>query len=364
MKTHSEARVIGSSSRPRVVGSAALVGLGVAFASGPAYAHVKWFAPYDVVASPLAVGEVLTPQFVRFFLGSILLVYGYFWFDRLILRQHVLETVLARLKVSEATAGAIMRGAAFIFFGAAGVYGLTTEAFLLTPELKAADPWVPWLQLAMAACALHRRALPVIGLGIAVLYFVAVGRYGIFHLLDYLILAGVAYYFMAAAANGPGWTKSRYITLYATTGLTLLWASVEKWGYAAWTLPLLESKPNLLMGLDPGTYMILAGFVEFNVTFLLLSSVSLVSRIVALGLLGIFVLATYEFGLIDAIGHLLIMAILFVLVVHGPTTGRNFLAMPEKSLWVEAYFMTGLYALAFVLIFIAYYGIHALAYGN
>jgi hypothetical protein len=32
-----------------------------------------------------------------------------------------------------------------------------------------------------------------------------------------------------------------------------------------------------------------------------------------------------------------------------------------KSLWTEAYFMTGLYVLAFVLMFIAYYGLHALA---
>jgi hypothetical protein len=85
---------------------------------------------------------------------------------------------------------------------------------------------------------------------------------------------------------------------------------------------------------------------------------------VALGLGSIFVLAIYKFGLIDAIGHLLIIAILFVLVVYGPTKGRNFLVLEQKSLWTEAYFMTGLYVLAFVLIFIAFYSFHFLAYGN
>jgi hypothetical protein len=53
-----------------------------------------------------------------------------------------------------------------------------------------------------------------------------------------------------------------------------------------------------------------------------------------------------------------------VLIVHGPTKGRDFLVLEQKSLWTEAYFMTGLYILAFVLIFIAYYGLHFLAYGN
>ena len=150
--------------------------------------------------------------------------------------------------------------------------------------------------------------------------------------------------------------------LYAATGLTLLWASIEKWGYPSWTFPLLESDPSLLMGLDARTYMVLAGFVEFNLTFVLFSSASLLSRAIALGLMSVFVLAIAKFGMIDAIGHLLIIAILAVLVLHGPTEGRNFLVLEGKSLWTEAYFMTGLYVLAFVLVFTAFYGFHYLAY--
>ena len=34
--------------------------------------------------------------------------------------------------------------------------------------------------------------------------------------------------------------------------------------------------------------------------------------------------------------------------------GRYFLALEQKSFWTEAYFMTGLYILAFVLVFTAY----------
>jgi hypothetical protein len=317
--------------------------------SGSAHAHVKWFSEYDLNKPPLPVGEVLTGQFVYFFLSSVLLIYAFFWFDRYVFRQRILENVLRRYAVSEPAAFMIMRCAALVFLAAISAYGMAGDAFFLTPELKTDRRWVPWAQLGMALCALHRRTVPLIGLGIAALFVAAVYQYGIFHLLDYLILIGVAYFFLAVVMPGPGWLMSRYIVLYATTAITLLWASVEKWAYPFWTYPLLAREPGLLMGFEPHTFMVLAGFVEFNLTFMMLSSVSLLSRMIALGLGSVFALAIYKFGLIDAVGHLLIMAILFVLVIHGPTRGRNILVLEQKSLWTEAYFMTGLYILAFVL---------------
>ena len=341
-----------------------LVLLAGLLASGSAQAHVKWFAEYDLNKPPLPIGDVLTGQFVHFFLSSVLLIYAFFWFDRYVFHRRILQDVLSRYTVSEPVAFMIMRGAALVFFVAISAYGISGHAFFLTPELKTDQRWAPWVQLAIALCALQRRTVPLIGLGIAGLYFAAVKQYGLFHLLDYLILIGVSYFFLAAPMAGPGWLMSRYIVLYATTAITLLWAAVEKWGYPIWTYPLLAREPDLLMGLQPHTYMVLAGFVEFNVTFMLLSSASLLSRAMALGLALVFALAIYKFGVIDAIGHLPIIAILFVLTVYGPTKGRNFLVLEQKSLWTEAYFMTGLYVLAFVLIFIAYYGFHFLAYGN
>ncbi len=40
------------------------------------------------------------------------------------------------------------------------------------------------------------------------------------------------------------------------------------------------------------------------------------------------------------------------------------LVLPSKSVFTEAYFMTGLYFLAAGMIFILYYGIHYLSYGS
>lgn len=334
------------------------------FACGPAHAHVKWFADFDLTKPPLPVGEVLDGQFVAFFLSSVILIYGFFFFDRFVLRTRLFESALGRCTISESVAASIMRGAAFAFFAAVGAYGLSGQAFFLTPELRTDLRWVPWLHLGMALCALYWRTLPLVGLGAAFLYVVAAYQYGIFHLLDYLILIGVSYYFLAAPLPGTRWLTSRYVTLYATTAVTLMWAAVEKWGYPAWTYPLLARDPGLLMGFAPATYMLLAGFVEFNLTFMLLSGASLLARVVALGLGAVFILAIYKFGLIDAVGHLLIIAILTVLVLHGPTKARAFLVLEQKSLWTEAYFMTGLYVFAFVIIFIGYYGLHALFYGE
>jgi hypothetical protein len=104
--------------------------------------------------------------------------------------------------------------------------------------------------------------------------------------------------------------------------------------------------------------MLLAGFVEFNIGFILLSSASVFSRLIAFGLAALFFLAVFEFGIIDAVGQ--IMTVLGLLTVRGPTDARYFLVLSDKTLWTEAYFMTGLYMLALNVMFLAYYGLYAL----
>ena len=47
--------------------------------------------------------------------------------------------------------------------------------------------------------------------------------------------------------------------------------------------------------------------------------------------------------------------------VFNNADARFFLVLSNTSLWTESYFMTGLYILAFNIVFIAYYGIYYLA---
>ena len=328
--------------------------------ASPTYAHVKWFVPYDLSEPPRQIGEVINADFAGLFILSTLCIYAFFWIDRFLYRKRLFADRLERLVISEEQAFWIMRGAASIVFGALFVYGLTRDSFFLTPELHTPSAMVKWLHLAMALAVLYRPTVPLAGLGIFVLYGLGIADYGLFHMLDYLMFVGIGVYFVLAPFRGEGWVKSRYVALFATTGLALLWGALEKLAYPQWTYPLLEQSPELLMGMSPAFYMVLAAFVEFNIVFILLSSASAFSRFIALGLNTIFILAIFEFGMIDAIGHLVIIAVLAILTVRGPTSARYFLVLSDNSLWTEAYFMTGLYMLALNVMFMSYYALHAL----
>jgi hypothetical protein len=341
-------------------------GLALSLISSTAAAHVKWFAETDAAETPKPIGEVLTqPAFVGLFLLSVLCIYTFFLIDRWALRKGVLATLDTRMKSFDGFSIHVMRISGAIFFlSLAAWYWLHGSGFYITPELKTSEAWVPWLHLVMGLCALSRRTAFITGLGIALLYAFSIEHYGVYHLIDYMIFLGIGYFFMTSASNNAKWRKSAFIVLFASTGLTLTWAAIEKFAYPQWTFAMLEANPGMLMGMDALTYMTLAGFVEFNITFILLGAASMIGRLVALGLQSVFVLAIFKFGIVDAIGHLMIIAILFVLFVRGPTDARNMLVLRDKSLFTEAYFMTGLYYLAIVSMFFAYYGLHILYYGH
>lgn len=337
---------------------AAIAGLLV---SMPAQAHIKWFEPFDLKQAPRPIGEVLELTFVYLFLGSVAFVYTFFLFDRYAYKKGFLVAFDERLRVFDGLSIIIMRGASGLFFAALWAFAVFGgQGSYLAPELVTTEAWVPWLQLAMAFCALSRRTAPLIGVGIIVLYALSITRYGTFHLLDYLIFPAIAYFFIATASGAKGWKKSGFVALFAMTGINFLWLAIEKFAYPQWTYPLLAKHPDLLMGIDAKTYLMLAGFVEFVVIFLLLGAASVVTRLIALGFQTLLVLGILKFGLIDAIGHLMINAVLFVLIVRGPTDARNILVLATKSPQMEAYFMTGLYYLALVNAFLLYYGLYAL----
>ncbi len=330
-----------------------------------AQAHVKWFVDFSVREPPLPIGEVIDKTFVYMFIASVIACYLFFLADRYIYENGYLAEFDKKLKLFDNAANYIMRAAAGIFFislflwWALG-YG---ESFYLTPELKTKLPFVPWIHLVIGLCVISRHTTPITGIGIFFLWILAATHFGLYHLLDYMIFLGIAYYLSVAGIRKKGWLKSAFITLFACTGLTLIWAAMEKFAYPEWTNPIFEKNPVMLMGMSAATFMKLSGFMEFFITFILLGAVSVVGRLISLGFMSIFVLAVLQFGAVDAIGHLMIVAILFVLIVRGPTDARNMLVLPDKSLFTEAYFMTGLYYLAFVTIFLLYYGLHHIFYG-
>ena len=343
---------------------ALLVGFALLVVLSPsnAFAHIKWFAPFDLSKPPLAIGEVLNTTFVRLYLLSIICIYVFFYIDRLAYRKRFLTDTLTPYTLNNAQSFWIMRISISVFFFALFLMGISGSGILLTLELRTDRTAIHILQLLIAGFALYRPSTPLVGVGIIILYAIGLWQYGIFHMLDYLVFLGIAVYFLLTALSDKKWVTVGYVTLFATTGLSLLWSAIEKWGYPGWFYTLLDANPALMMGMEQTFYVILAGFVEFNIVFILLGSVSMFSRVIAFVLEAVFILAVYIFGWVDFVGHLLIIAIVLILILRGPTSAREFLALPDKSLWAEAYFMTGLYILALNVMFLAYYGIYSLTH--
>jgi len=143
---------------------------------------------------------------------------------------------------------------AFFFLSLAAWYWFHGPGFYITPELKTSEIWVPWLHLAMGLFALSRRTAFITGLGIIFLYAVSIEHYGIYHLIDYMIFLGIGFFFMASASDSAKWRKSAFVVLFASTGLTLTWAAIEKFAYPQWTFALLQANPGMPKGMDAATY--------------------------------------------------------------------------------------------------------------
>ncbi len=112
--------------------------------------------------------------------------------------------------------------------------------------------------------------------------------------------------------------------LRVTTGFTLLWAGVEKWLYPEWAYELLEHDLHvILMGFSPEFVVLGAGFVEFCLAFVLMFG-RLASQVASAVFLALMILAIPLAGMIDLIGHLPFIVVLFILaatrntVMHEP----------------------------------------------
>jgi len=95
-----------------------------------------------------------------------------------------------------------------------------------------------------------------------------------------------------------------------------------------------------------------AGIMEFSLAFALLWT-PLVRRIAAVVLLSMFVSAVFEFGKVDAIGHMLIIVLCVVLVADNEPSYRCSLKL--APVW---------YSTALTATISAYYIGHAYLYGT
>jgi hypothetical protein len=239
---------------------------------------------------------------------------------------------------------------AFFFISIWAIGGI-----LLTPELKTSSNLVGALQLGIAAGMLSRRTMPLSAAGIFVLFGIGMWNYGIFHLADYPVFLGVAIYLALTGLQKDLFGFRALDIVRWTAGVTLMWASIEKWAYPEWSFPLFSSHPAMTLGFTPEFFMRSAGSVEFALAFALMWT-PLVRRVGATILTAMFVSAVIEFGKVDLIGHTLI-----VVVLLGIISENNVKRVEElRTSWMMPAFYTS--ALAFFLA-IYYFG-HAALYGT
>ena len=322
--------------------------IGAIALAGVAHAHVKWFVTCEPSENPIPLQAVLTE---RFWLFSALFMALFYVACRA--EQTAIGAVLTKF-LDRATAflrgrlDVLLRAVAAVSFSLLWVDG----SVVLTPELKGNSLSLSAIQVLIPIFLVARSTLPAAAAGIVVLYGCGVASYGLFHMLDYPIFLGLAAYFALSITPNPKVRTFRTSCLRWSVALSLLWPAMEKFLYPGWITPIALAHPELTLGLDIATVTTAAGVVEFGLAFAMLWT-PLVRRLGALALALLLFVATFDFGKMDAVGHLMVIAILLSVVADpGPDARWRPALAPVVS-------GTALLASIFL-----YAGIHTLYYGS
>ena len=317
--------------------------------STPAAAHVKWFVNCNVSDNPLPVQAVFTTTFFVFFGLFLILLYLGCVAERTVLSANVSQLLDHHTAELHRRADDLLRSVAAVSFALLWADG----GLIITPELKANSIWLTAIQLLIPIYMFGRATLPAAGAGIIVLYGYGVATYGLFHMLDYPVFLGLGVFFALSASQNARLLAFRFDFLRWTVACSLLWPSIEKFVYPGWIAPIAITHPEITLGFDVPTVVTAAGVVEFGLSFALFWT-PMIRRLAALILVAVLTAATFDFGKVDGIGHLMIIAILIVVFAHpGGTHDRRHPALAP---------LAGGIALPAVIFL--YTGGHALYYGS
>jgi hypothetical protein len=312
-----------------------------------ASAHVKWFVPCDASNDPLPLKEVFTPTFWLLTALFVMLFSAACAIEKTAaggFLSRMLDQLTAPLH--EQT-DVLLRGVAAVSFALLWADG----SVILTPELKGGNIWLSAIQVLIPIFLFGRATLPAAAVGILALYGYGAAAYGLFHMLDYTVFPGLAAYFALSVSPNAGLRSLRFDCVRWTVALSLLWPAMEKFLYPAWVAPIAVAHPELTLGVDVATVITAAGVVEFGLAFALLWT-PLVRRLAAAALALLLFGATFDFGKVDGIGHLMIIAIL-LLVFADPGTKKA----RRRAALAPLVSVAALLAAIFL-----YTGVHALYY--
>jgi len=328
-----------------------------------ASAHIKWFVEFDVSDPPQSLWQIkdrvyyvtLLALSVWGVLFALLLdntgfkrLAGFSLADKFFPQHKDIALNIARIGTG-------------VFFVIVWLVG----DIILTPELIGNSGYIPSIHLLIAFSVLFKRGLIIAGLAILYLYAYAMMEYGVFHLLDYVIFLGLAFYLILSGVAHSSVEKWRLPILYYGLIFSFLWSAVEKVAYPQWFYPFLEKHHFLTMGLDMDLFIACAAFVEFVLFFLLLISRN-GAILLAFAINLLITVGNIYFGKVDAIGHFPTNFILLIILLKGALPAsplvNKFTHSSTGSSYLIAMRGTFIYILALPLLVSFYYGLHWVLY--
>lgn len=340
-----------SSGGSRIMKTVLLAGysmIGVLAMPMTATAHVKWFVNCNVADDPLPATAVFTKTFFVFFSIFLVLLYVGCKFERTALGASISQLLDRMMATLHRRADDLLRSVAAVSFALLWADG----SLILTPELKASSMWLSAIHLLVPIYMFWSATLPAAGVGIIVLYGHGIATYGLFHMLDYPVFIGLGVFFVLSVSQNAKLQAFRFDFLRWTLAASMLWPAMEKFVYPGWVAPIAITHPEITLGFDVTTVVMAAGVVESGLSFALLWT-PLVRRVAALVFILLLTAATFDFGKVDGIGHLMIITV-FLVVVANPT------GAPERCRPILAPLVASIAVPAVIFL---YTGGHALYYG-
>src|SRR5215469_8187252 len=323
--------------------------VGVLLTPVPATAHVKWFVNCNPADDPLPAADVFTKTFFLFFSIFLVVLYVGCKVERTALGAKISQFIDGVTACPHLRADDLLRSVAAISFALLWADG----RLILTPELKASSVWLSAIQLLVPLYMFYRATLPAAGVGIIVLYGHGIATYGLFHMLDYPVFIGLGVFFLLSVSRNAKLQAFRFDFLRWTLAASLLWPAMEKFVYPGWVAPIAITHPEITLGFDVTTVVTAAGVVESGLSFALFWT-PLVRRAAAAVFIVLLTSATFDFGKVDGIGHMVIITIF--LVVLADRTGA-----PQRCIPILAPVIGGMAVPAVIFL---YTGGHALYYGS
>ena len=276
-----------------------------------AEAHVKWFSEYSYADRPLTLTEVLTPT--AFWLWGLAVLVSV---SLTVMEEKV--TAVSWIRRIDDWFASKSEYAMFVMRLGVGVtlVWCWQAGRVLAPDLSTDLEWLGWLQFATAFLLVFDRTVKFAGVGIFTLYLLGISQFGFFHMLDYFLYVGIAWFFIAYESKNPQIQITALPAVYSSLGFSLIWLGLEKLFYPAWSVVLLDQHPVLALGMDHDLFVTVAAMVEIGLGFMIM--VCLQERLLALFITLVFILTTMVFGRAEVAGHTLIHTVLIVFLFAGP----------------------------------------------